>query len=67
MKKINRIQQKDGFTYYEAILTDGTNLIDYSIRGLIWQLLLIHSIDLRKYLFKHSDVLSGVVNHSQLN
>ncbi len=67
MKKILRIQTKEGLVYYEAILLDNTNLIDYSIRGLIWQLLLIHSIDLRVYLFKHSDVLSGIMHHTQLN
>ncbi len=67
MKKILRIQEKNGFTYYEAILNDNTNLIDFTIRGLISQLWTIHSIDLRRYLFKPLDVLSGVVNHSQLN
>ena len=67
MLKINRIQEQDGFIYYEAILKDGSNLIDFKIRGLIWQLMLIYGIDLRKYLFKHSDSTIGIMSEVQFN
>lgn len=68
--KINRIQTIDGLIYYEAIFKDGSTLNDFKIRSLIWQLMLIYGIDLRCYLFKHSEGISpmlGVIDYSQLN
>lgn len=66
--KIKRHQQTDGFIYYEATLTDGSNLITFTIRQLIKQLWEIHKIDKRKYLFNASfPVLFPYVGVTQLN
>lgn len=50
MLKINRIQCKDGFMYYEAVFKEG-NLYTYSINELIVQLWQIYSFKLSLFSF----------------
>ena len=61
------VHNSKGLRYFEA-QGENFNLLSFSMTGLINQLFLIYSIDLRMYLFTcFSPADFGVINQSQLN